>query len=216
MGGLFRFLIWVAILVGVIVGGLRLVALRWVRLPENDPVFTTSLLPTLEGGDLVILQRIARPEFGDLVLCPEPNYPERYVIGRVIGLPGDDLRLKDNAPEVNGKTFPFERVCDPPSIRYPHPAMPSEEVEQQCYYEALASQRVHKVGRVGDHKFTPEDRRYEVPEGHFFLVSDNRLFPYDSRDYGVVPLDSCKETVALRLVGKLGWTDVEKRMTLIQ
>jgi hypothetical protein len=80
----------------------------------------------------------------------------------------------------------------------------------------LASQLVHKVGRVSGHKFTPEDRSYQVPEGQFFLVSDNRLFPYDSRDYGVVPIESCKETVALRLVSKLGWTDVEKRMTLIQ
>ncbi len=50
MGGLLRFLIWVAILVGVIIGGLRLLVLRWVHLPENDPVFTTSLLPTVEGG----------------------------------------------------------------------------------------------------------------------------------------------------------------------
>jgi len=216
MGGLFRFLIWVAIFVGVIVGGLRLFFVRWLRLPENDPVFTTSLLPSLEGGDLIIVQRVTKPIFGDLVLCPEPNYPQRYVIGRILGLPGDVVRINAQAPEVNGKTFPFERICNPNTIRYPHPAMPSEEVEQQCYYEALASQRVHKTGRTGGHKVTPEDRSYQVPDGQVFLVSDNRLFPYDSRDYGVVPVDSCKETVALRLVGKLGWTDVQKRMTLIQ
>jgi len=209
-------LVWVAIFVGVIVGGLRLLAIRWIRLPSNDPVFTTSLQPSVEAGDLVVLQRLSSPEFGDLVLCPEPNYPKRYVIARIIGMPGDVIRIKDQAPEVNGKTFPFERMCDPHTIRYPHPAQPSEEVVQQCYYEALASQRVHKTGRVTGHKFSPEDRRWEVPDGHYFLVSDNRLFPYDSRDYGVVPIESCKETVSLRLVSKLGWTDVEKRMTLIQ
>jgi len=216
MGGLLRFLIWVAIFVGVIIGGLRLLVLRWLWLPENDPVFTTSLEPSLGGGDLIILQRLTTPDFGDLILCPEPNYPERYVIARIIGLPGDVLRIRDQMPELNGKAFPFERICNPHTIRYPHPAMPSEEIVQECYYEALASQLVHKVGRVTGHKFTPGDRSYEVPEGHFFLVSDNRLFPYDSRDYGVVPIDSCKETVALRLVSKHGWTDVEKRMTLIQ
>src|SRR5688572_32893839 len=109
MGGLFRLLMWVAIVVGVVVGGLRLLAIRWVRLPANDPVFTTSLQPTAAGGDLLLLQRVTRPEFGDLVLCPEPNYPERYVIGRIIGLPGDVLRLKDGVPELTGKAFPFER-----------------------------------------------------------------------------------------------------------
>lgn len=216
MGGLLRFLIWVAIFVGVIVGGLRLLAIRWVRLPQNDPVFTTSLLPSLEAGDLIVAQRISPPEFGDLVLCPEPNYPERYVIGRIIGMPGDDLRIKDQEPTLRGKSFPFERICDPDTIRYPHPAMPSEEVVQQCYYEALASQRVHKTGRAYGHKFSPEDRTFEVPDGHFFLVSDNRLFPYDSRDYGLVPIESCKETVVLRLVSKDGWTDAKKRMNLIQ
>src|SRR6187431_453653 len=126
MGGLFRFLIWVAIFVGVIIGGLRLIALRWLRLPENDPVFTTSLLPSVGAGDLIVLQRITTPEFGDLVLCPEPNFPERYVIGRIVGLPGDVLRMKDQMPELNGKKFPFERICNPDTIRYPHPAMPSE------------------------------------------------------------------------------------------
>lgn len=216
MRGLLRLLVWTVIATAVVVGVLRLTILRWVRLPENDPVFTTSLLPTLEAGDLVVTQRIMPAEFGDLVLCPEPNYPSRYVIARVIGIPGDTLRIKDQIPSVNGKDFPFERICNPPSIRYTHPATPSQEVEQQCYYEALASQKVHKVGRAGGQKLTPEDRSYEVPDGHFFLVSDNRLFPYDSRDYGVVPRDSCKETVAMRLVSKSGWSDAKKRMTFVQ
>jgi len=216
MGSLLRFFIWVALFIGLVIGGLRLFLVRWLRLPENDPVFTTSLLPSLEAGDLIVVQRVAPPEFGDLVLCPEPNYPERYVIARVIGLPGDQLRIKDQKPMLRGKEFPFERICSPDTIRYPHPAMPSEEVVQQCYYEALASQRVHKTGQVHGHKFSPEDRTFQVPDGQFFLVSDNRLFPYDSRDYGVVPIESCQETVVLRLASRLGWTDADKRMTLIQ
>ncbi len=53
------------------------------------------------------MQRITVPTFGDLVLCPEPNYPERYVIARIIGLPGDVLRLKDQMPQLNGEVIPL-------------------------------------------------------------------------------------------------------------
>jgi signal peptidase I len=218
MGGLFRFLLWAGLLCGLVVGSARLLVLRWLWIPENDPVLTTSIMPSLVAGDLVIVQRVTPTEFGDLVLCPEPSYPSRYVIGRILGVPGDVVRIKNGTPLVNEKGFEFERLCNPHTLKYPHPTQSSAEVTQLCYYEALASQKVHKVGQVGDQKtgFGPSERSYEVPEGHFFLVSDNRLFPYDSRDYGVVPITSCKETVALRLVSKRGWSDVAQRMTIIQ
>jgi signal peptidase I len=216
MGGIFRFLLWAGLLIGAVVGLARLVAVRWIRLPEDDPVLTASVQPSLGAGDLILLQRFAPAEFGDLVLCPEPGYPERYVIGRVIGLPKDRVEVKDGRIGVNGKAFPFERPCHPPTVTYPNPNDASEEVEQACFYEALASQRVHKTGSLSRHRTRPEDRHFDVPDEHFFLISDNRLFPYDSRDYDVVPIDSCKETVILRLVGKDGWSDPERRMNFIQ
>ncbi len=216
MSGLIRFLLWTALLIGAVVGVARLVAIRWLTLPTDDPVFTASLQPTLGAGETILLQRVAPPEFGDLVLCPEPGYPERYIIGRVLGLPGDEVHVENGQIEVNGRNFPFERTCHPDTVTYPHPDRPDEQVEQACSYEAVASQRVHQVGRIHGHQVRAENRKFDVPEEHYFLVSDNRLFPYDSRDYGVVERDTCKETVIARLVGKKGWNDVEKRMTLIQ
>lgn len=216
MGGIFRFLLWVGLLIGTVVGLARAVLIRWVRLPEDDPVLTASLQPTLGAGDLIVLQRIAPPVFGDLVLCPEPDYPERYVIGRVLGLPDDVIQIKNGDINVNGKRFPFERSCQPPTVTYPNPDDESKMVTQDCYYEALASQRLHKTGRFSGHRLKPVDRQFDVPKDHFFLISDNRLFPYDSRDYGVVPIESCKETVILRLVGADGWSDVKRRMDPIQ
>jgi type IV secretory pathway protease TraF len=56
----------------------------------------------------------------------------------------------------------------------------------------------------------------EVEPGFFFLLSDNRDMPYDSRNYGNVDKDTCKETPVFRLVSAAGMSDVESRFTFIQ
>jgi signal peptidase I len=210
-----RFLIWFALLFGALVGVLRATVLRWVWLPDAkaDPVFSTSVMPSLEGGDLILTYRLGDPSFGDLVLCPEPAAPKRFIIGRIFGEPGDRVRIVDSKPEVNGDTFVFERGCDPPRFHYVHQET-GEEIEQQCSMEAVAA-GLHKVGTADGHKVIPTDRQYVVPEGSWFLMSDNRLYPYDSRDYGYVPQATCKERVFARVVSAKGWTDVEKRLSFI-
>ena len=56
----------------------------------------------------------------------------------------------------------------------------------------------------------------DVPSGHFYLVSDNRQFPWDSREFGPVERSSCMETVIFRLMSKEGFFDVPNRLTLIR
>ncbi len=215
MAALTRFLVWTALLTGVAVGVLRLTALRWVRLPENDPVLETSVLPTLEGGDLIVLWRLGRPSFGDLVLCPEPHVPERYVIGRIIAEGGDKVHLKEGKPFVNERQLIVDRRCDPPQFSFPHPDRPSEQVDQQCGWEEMGS-ALHMMGDPQIGKIVAEDRQYEVPDGHWFLLSDNRHFSYDSRDFGYIDASTCKELVLTRLVSRRGWTDAKRRITYIQ
>lgn len=216
MGGLLRLLLWLALLAGAFVGVARAVAVRWLWLPMDDPVLTASLQPSLGAGDLILVQRIMKPVLGDLVVCPEPNYPERYVIGRILGVEGDKLSITNGTVRVNGQGLPYERRCDPRTVSYPNPEDGSETITQTCSYEAVANRSLHKVGGLSEQHARKEERTFSVPEGHFFLISDNRLFPYDSRDYHPVPIESCKETVFLRLVGANGWSDTKQRMTVIQ
>lgn len=215
MRTLVRFLAWTAVLVGLVIGIGRAFVFRWVTLPLNDPVFEASVLPTLRGGDLILTVRLTRPTMGDLVLCPEPDYPDRYVIGRIVGEGGDTVRVVDGVPFVNGKDFRTERGCDEPWFTYPHPDNDTEEVKQQCEWEALTN-HLHMVGSIGSHKVTPEEIEFSVEDGKLFLLSDNRLHPYDSRDFGLVEASTCKETVIARLVSKDGWMDSERRLDYIQ
>lgn len=209
-----RFLIWTAVILGLFLGVLRAVAIRWLWLPTDDPVLEASISPTLAGGDLIVTARVTHPVFGDLVLCPEPDAPERYVIGRIVGEGGDSVRLENGHVFVNGKGFRSERSCDPQKFTLLDPNS-DEEVEQTCYFEALAN-HLHMTGSVSGFKVRPEDREFDVEEGMFFLLSDNRLFPYDSRDYGLVEVKSCKETVVARIVSAEGWMDADRRLDYIQ
>jgi hypothetical protein len=72
------------------------------------------------------------------------------------------------------------------------------------------------VGKNGPDIPIPKNQSsVDVSEGEVWLASDNRFLPYDSRDYGSVELESCKETIVFRLVSALGFFDVDKRLTFI-
>ena len=77
-----RALLWIAGTLAVLIGLARAVAIRWWHIPADDVYLSSSLAPTLEGGDTIVLWRLTQPDLGDLVLCPEPGHPERIVIGR--------------------------------------------------------------------------------------------------------------------------------------
>lgn len=201
-------------IIGLVIGVARAVAIRWLRLPIDDPIFEASVHPSLRGGDLILAVRITRPTFGDLVLCPDPEHPEHYVIGRIAGQPGDTVRMVNGQPFISGKASRIERICDPREFTLLSPHDESE-VTQSCVWEALAN-HLHMIGSVSGHKITPEEVEVRVEEGTYFLLSDNRLFPYDSRDYGLVDMNSCKETVVARLVSKDGWMDSKNRLDYIQ
>jgi signal peptidase I len=215
MAAILRFLLWTVLVLGAIGLFLHLTVLRVWRVPMNDPVLQASLAPTLQPGDLVLLWRLTEPTFGDLVLCPEPDYPERVVVGRVFAEGGDSIEFDKGAPKVNGEGFKAERQCSPTQFAVIHPDDESKEVRQSCYWEAMAN-RLHMAGSTAGFGSARDWQKVNVPPGQLYLVSDNRLFPYDSRDYGPVVRDTCRETVVFRLVSRQGWGDREARLTVIQ
>jgi signal peptidase I len=213
MRTLLRITLWTAIIAALLVGGLRAVAIRWWRVPINDPWLEASIEPSLRGGDLIVLWRLTPPHFGDLVICPEPKAPERIVIGRLLGEARDNIEIDGSSVTVNGHHYITERPCDERTISVKHPGT-AEPVEQSCNLEAVGG-GVHQRAEASGHRSQPARVVANVPEGRVFLVSDNRLFPFDSRDYGPVERSTCAETVLFRLVGRDGFFDVGRRFTYI-
>lgn len=213
MRSFWRFVLWSAVVAALIIGGLRAVAIRWWRLPLNDPWLQASVEPSLRGGDLIVLWRLTPPHYGDLVLCPEPNAPERVVVGRVLGEAGDSIVIEGTHVTVNGNSAASVSACTDSRLTVMHPGN-GQPVEQRCDLEKVGGV-IHPRASANGQPNAPARVSATVPDGRVFLVSDNRLFPFDSRDYGPVERSSCRETILYRLVGQKGFFDVERRFTYI-
>lgn len=209
-----RFLFWVVLVVGIVIGFLRLTALRWWRVPSNDPYLTASISPSLRGGDLILLWRLTKPAFSDLVLCPEPKQPGRVVIGRIAAVGRDELEVTGADIKVNNKRQSVEGNCPERTFMEKDPGT-GFEVELHCSIEDLGGSTNYRaeIPTEGTH---PPDVKTTVPDNQVWLVSDNRQFPYDSRDYGAVPQETCGETVFFRLVGAKGFFDTSTRLQYIR
>jgi signal peptidase I len=218
MRTLVRTIAWIAVVLGIVIGVARATAIRWWRVPQNDPYLEASIAPTLRGGDLVILWRLTPANRGDLVLCPEPGEEnaggDRIVIGRVVALGGDKVEIKKAKVHVNGEVLPTDSTCPTPKFTTRDPET-DVELSQHCSLESIGS-NVHMVGGAGTDISMPlPHESTEVNDGQAWLASDNRMLPYDSRDYGAADLASCTETIVFRLVSERGYFDTENRLTLI-
>lgn len=215
VNSLLRTVAWVCLVVGALVGLARLTCLRWWQLPLDDPDLAASVAPTLSPGDWLILWRATAPGFGDLVLCPDPDDAAEIVIGRIAAEGGDHLVIDPNGDmQINNSRVRSERVCKQGTFVVQNPRS-GDDVELRCDIEALGGVH-HKRALRPSGGLRPMPIDTEVQRGHIYLVSDNRIYPFDSRDFGSLPRESCRETIIFRLVSRLGFGDVESRLQWIQ
>ncbi len=154
----------------------------FVAEPMRVP--SRSMAPTLQPHDHVLTNKLAYdfspPERGDLAVFEsvDPRKDERLV-KRVVGLPGDEVRVEHGVLLVNGappyEPYKKDRPGDPPKKRE-RPA--------------------------GANSFGP----IVVPEDSVFVMGDNRNDSYDSRFFGPVPNANLVGEVTLRFwpPGRLG------------
>lgn len=132
-----------------------------------------------------------QPERGDVVVFKAPPGASADYIKRVIGLPGDTIQMRDGVVWLNGKPIPKKRISDfvIPVSPNTHCYDRSFEVEKPdgsavCSYprfqETLPNGKTYNVLDLID---APRDTTEAiiVPEGHMFLMGDNRDNSLDSR-----------------------------------
>jgi signal peptidase I len=77
-----------------------------------------SMEPTLQSGEFVIVNKLAyvlgEPKIGDVIVFHFPRDPEQEYIKRVIGLPGDQVVIKEGRVYVNGQLLEEEYIAASP------------------------------------------------------------------------------------------------------
>ena len=174
----------------LIVFALRSFVVEPFRIPSG------SMLPTLQIGDFILVNKfkygiripivdnkvfeLGSPDYGDVMVFKYPIDRGVNFIKRVVGLPGDTIAYTDKKLFVNGKEV-------------------SQDVIGSYVIETNASRRNETTrlnesfGRDESHNILIDENRWSsnmeflVPEGHYFVMGDNRDYSNDSRFWGFVP-----------------------------
>jgi signal peptidase I len=150
---------------------------------EAFKIPTRSMSPTILPGDRILVDKLAYRRGpvrkGDVVVFTNPNRRFQNQIKRVVALPGDTVEIRDFALVVNGTPVPRARV---------EPG--AESGTGDGIFEETNDGAAYRV-RVGEGEGGEERRNFgplRVPNGHCFVLGDNRNLAEDSRHYGPVPL----------------------------
>ena len=152
-----------------------------------------SMEPTLKVGDFLLvdkqsygpageLDRLllppARVSRGDLVVFHYPVNPGLHLVKRVVGMPGDRIRMRGGLVLVNGRVleepYAFYSPSRPNGFRDDFPSLLEADpnVDLRWWIRLRGSMK---------------DGEVTVPENQYFVLGDNRNDSEDSRYWGFVP-----------------------------
>lgn len=172
-----------------------LIAIAWIAFTQGSDsmadarkqfssysIPASSMTPGLMVGDYLLCWRnyysTHAPQYGDIAVFIKPGDRNTSYVKRIVGLPGDRIRLRNAQLFVN------------------EVAIPQEPEGGSNYTELLPNGRAYHVGIQSREHFTENTPTYTVPAGHYFVLGDNRNNSADSRfvdEIGFIPQASLRD-----------------------
>ena len=194
--------------VSVIVQALILALVIRTFLVQPFSIPSGSMRPTLLVGDYLFVEKYAYgfsrhsfpfspnlfsgriwegiPERGDVIVFKFPPDPKIDYIKRLVGLPGDKIQMLDGVLQINGKPVPREmtgEINDKDVTELDRPV--------DVYRETLPNGVSFDTLDIDWGTVADDTREFVVPEGHYFMMGDNRDNSADSRfAVGYVPAEN--------------------------
>ena len=148
----------------------------------GDHVFVNRVQFAPPSGGLGKLLPYRTPHRDEVAVFVSPLQPGLFLVKRIIGVPGDHLRLRDGAVYRNG-----EKLVEP----YTKHAAPGE---RSPYVNNFPSVLPEGYGVAPDWSATQsqfvENGELVVPPGRYFAMGDNRDNSFDSRYWGFIPQEN--------------------------
>ncbi|MHB1058287.1 MAG: signal peptidase I [Rhodanobacter sp.] len=156
---------------------------------------TGSMQPTIRIGDRILVDRaaydirlplthvsllhLADPQRGDIVVLDSHAANERLV-KRVIGLPGDEVAMRDNALVINGRAASYAAGTR---------SGIHDDLQNPARYEIERYGNMQHAIRLSVHWPSPVSSfgPVNVPPGQYLLLGDDRDNSEDSRYLGFFP-----------------------------
>jgi signal peptidase I len=215
---------WPQALASLIGSVAMILAIRWAFF-EPYVIPSGSMIPTLLVHDHILVNKLAYgvrvpftsswlvhfglPNRGDVVVFKSVEDSGVFIVKRVIGLPGDEIKIVGHGQLViNGKPV-ARRELSRDEIEAKIKEWPEdtrvEYVERYEFFDEQIGEVEHIALRLKD----PADKEqgpYKVPADSLFMMGDNRDNSSDSRVWGVLPVErvlgrassiwmSCEETL---------------------
>lgn len=175
----------------IIALGIRSLAVEPFNIPSG------SMFPTLLVGDYLFVEKYSygystysfpmalfnfegrifkkSPERGDVAVFRHPKKPSIDYIKRIVGLPGDSIQVKGGILNING---------EPVSRDYRETlavSVNNRDIIYKKYIETLPNGVQHYIYERSDDEILDNTPKYEIPEGYYFAMGDNRDSSLDSR-----------------------------------
>lgn len=185
---------WASALSLLFIPLLVIFAFRWL-LYEPFVIPSGSMEPTLKVHDHILVKKYSygvrfpigdgwlvnfrKPERGDIVVFRYPENKKVFFIKRVIGLPGDTVRVRGGEISVNGDLWTF----------LPAPQGDVDEIDQNFnyYIETSGGEEFHYIKfNSSGMRVNPGGEEFKVPKDSYFVMGDNRDQSRDSRFWGFV------------------------------
>lgn len=195
---------------------LALLVRTFLYEPFNIP--STSMVPNLLVGDYLFISKYSygysrysfplgmggfegrimakEPARGDVVVFKLPTDTNIDYIKRIVGLPGDTIQVINGRLYINDVIVPREVLG---MQSYSKELAGTENV--MAYTETLPGGVKHTIYEESDNGPLDNTEKYTVPEGHYFMMGDNR--------------DNSRDSRVLDLVGYVPFDNVEGRAELI-